>query len=194
MTNKELNQIIKGCISNNLKAKETLYKHFAREMMYVCRKYSASNEDAKDLHQECFIKAFEKIKTYNEEGCFEGWLKRIFINHSINHYQKQKNQFFVSIPDNGDFNDSLEETMEYDEDTSFNCALDNYTFDEILILIDELTYPGNLVFKLYYLEEQSHTDIASILNISVSNSKIILHRAKKKLYNNIISKQLSVAV
>lgn len=186
MTKEELHKIIAGCVKNNMKSKETLYKLFARDMMYVCRKYTNSNEDAQDIHQECFIKVFEKIGTYSGEGSFEGWLKRLFINHCINNYKKYKNNYVTSLYDDGltDIEENLvNEDNEVNE--SFESALDNYTFDEILALINDLDPPSNLVFKLFYLDQQPHIEIAHMLNISVSNSKILLHRAKKKLYTLI---------
>lgn len=195
LTREELNTIISGCVKNNMKSKEALYKYFARDMMYVCRKYAKSNEDAQDLHQECFIKVFDKIGSYTGEGSFEGWLKRLFINHCINNYKKNKN-FVTNIPENGlrDIEDVLsDEVDELEDSNSFDKALDNYTFDEILVLIDDLPPPSNLVFRLYYLDEQAHHEIAHILDISVSNSKTLLHRAKKKLLE-IISKQINTPV
>lgn len=178
-----------------MKAKEALYRYFAREMMYVCRRYAQSNEDAQDLHQECFIKVFDKIGSYTGEGAFEGWLKRLFINHCINNYKKNKN-CVTNFAENGliDIEGYLGDGIdELECDNSFDKALDNYTFDEILILIDDLAPPSNLVFRLYYLDEQPHSEIAHILNISISNSKTLLHRAKKKLHETI-SKQINTTV
>jgi RNA polymerase sigma-70 factor, ECF subfamily len=196
LTKEELNKVISGCVKNNTNAKETLYKYFARDMMYVCRKYTQTNEDAQDIHQECFIKVFDKIGSYSGEGSFEGWLKRLFINHCINNYKKYKNNYVTNIPEDGLSN--IDEVLQDDsdrpeDDNSFDKALDNYTFDEILTLIDGLEPPSNLVFRLYYLDEQAHNEIAHILNISVSNSKTLLHRAKKKLYQTI-SKQVNTII
>lgn len=179
-----------------MKAKETLYKYFARDMMYLCRKYARSNEDAQDLHQECFIKVFDKIGSYSGEGSFEGWLKRLFINHCINNYKKYKNIYVTNIPEDGlgNIEEVLKDEIDEPEDyNSFDKALDNYTFDEILTLIDSLDPPSNLVFRLYYLEEQAHHEIAHILNISINNSKVLLHRAKKKLHK-IISNQVNTVI
>src|SRR6478752_4210201 len=87
--------IINGCKEYNSVAQNALYKAYAPKMKALCVRYSANEEEAKDLMQEGFIKVFSNIKSYNGKGSFEGWIKRIMINTAISHYKKSKNKYAV---------------------------------------------------------------------------------------------------
>lgn len=191
MNSEQLSAILMGCAKNNPKAKEALYKWYAHDMMQLCVRYSPSKTDAQDLHQECFIKVFDKITSYKGDGSFEGWMKRIFINHCLNSFEKHKNNpiFSGSKMFYADLDECLsDDTGELPDDDTFDKALDNYTLDELLLMVDDLPTSSKAVFRLYYIDGQAHHKIADRLQISVSNSKILLHRAKKKLHHLIVEK------
>jgi RNA polymerase sigma factor (sigma-70 family) len=68
---------------------ELLYHKFSPKMYAVCLRYSGSQEDARDLLQEGFIKIFKNLSKYRGDGSFEGWIRRIFVNTSIEHFRKK---------------------------------------------------------------------------------------------------------
>jgi RNA polymerase sigma-70 factor (ECF subfamily) len=57
-------------------------------MMVVCKRYVNDYEDAKDLLQEGFMKAFQELHRFRNEGSLEGWIRRIMVNVSLEHYKK----------------------------------------------------------------------------------------------------------
>ena len=88
--------VLRACIAGNRESQESLYHYFSPKMFGICLQYGHDYSTAKDLMQEGFIKVFNKLHMFRYEGSFEGWIKRIFINTSIEYYRKANNRkFFV---------------------------------------------------------------------------------------------------
>ncbi len=152
---------------------EELYKRFAPKMYAVCLRYANNPENAQDLLQEGFIKIFRNLDRFRGDGSFEGWIRRIFINTSIEFYRKKSNVFSVG---------EKEELMV--EDSSLS-ALDKLAEKDIIKLIQELSPGYRTVFNLYAIEGYSHKEIGNMLNISEGTSKSQLARAKGILKNRV---------
>src|SRR5882762_10127782 len=75
--------IINGCLNKDRKMQEILYHRFSSKMYTVCLRYCKDVEDAQDLLQDGFVKIFRNLDKYRGEGSFEGWIRRIFVNTSI---------------------------------------------------------------------------------------------------------------
>ncbi|MFP2997365.1 RNA polymerase sigma factor [Spongiivirga sp. MCCC 1A20706] len=170
------NQLIKRCIKKNNKARETLYNTYKDVLFMTCMKYARSQEEAEDLLHDAFIAIFEKIKTYKGVGSFEGWMKRIAINKSINRY-KRRTVFELAINEQADIK---EEVLITDD------ALPT-SLDTILSCIQLLPDQYRLVFSLYELDQHTHKEISQMLSISEGTSKSNLHRAKVLLKEKLTS-------
>ena len=170
----DLQQIIKACKRNNLKAQSQLYSLYKDDLFILCLKYCKNKEEAQDNLQDSFLEIFKSIKSYKGSGSFEGWMKRIIIYNSINKYKKK-------TPINIEINDEII------EDTTINTVdIDSVPLDKILECIQELPTRYRMVFNLYELDQYKHQEIAELLNISVNTSKSNLHRAKLILKQRII--------
>ena len=82
-----LELLIKECKDNNAKAQEQLYRLFSSKLFQICLKYSRSYVEAQDNLQDGFLLIFEKINQYEFKGSFEGWIKRVMINHILQKYR-----------------------------------------------------------------------------------------------------------
>jgi RNA polymerase sigma factor (sigma-70 family) len=169
-----LDQLIKGCIKQQRQAQEELYQTYKNTLFVVSLKYCQNYTEAEDNLHDAFIEIFTNIKTYKEKGSFEGWIKRITINKAITRYKKS--YFLTPIKD--DYQE--EETVKEEEI--------DLPLDILLTFIQDLPNQYRLVFNLYELDDYSHQEIASLLNISESTSKSNLHRAKQLLKEKIKSK------
>lgn len=158
--------LIKGCIAGDRRIQETLYRQFSPKMYAVCLRYSGNADDAQDLLQEGFIKVFNNIHRFRSEGSFEGWIRRIFVNTSIEHFRKKTNLYTIS--------EAEENTIE-NKDLS---VLDNLSEKDIMGLVQELSPGYRTVFNMYVVEGYSHKDIGTLLGISEGTSKSQLARAK----------------
>ena len=91
--NVQLSKIIKGCKDRDPRCQKELYNRFFGIMMAVCYRYCSCRQDAEDIVQEGFIKIFDKIDSFDDNGSFEGWLKRVFVNMALDKIRKQKMNF-----------------------------------------------------------------------------------------------------
>lgn len=170
--NSESNQIlsdsdlIKGSIDGNRHIQELLYKKFSGKMYGVCLRYAGNESDANDIMQDGFIKVFNNLEKFRGDGSFEGWIRRIIVNTSIEHFRRKKKTFNIT------------ETQEnYIEDTSLD-ALDVLATKDLMHIINELPPGYKMVFNMHIIEGYSHKEIADTLGITEGTSKSQLARAK----------------
>ncbi len=171
--------LIKGCIDGNRQMQELLYKKFSTKMYGVCLRYSGNVDDANDLLQEGFIKVFKNLLKFRGDGSFEGWMRRIFVNTSIEHFRKKVKLYNVT--------EVQENTI---EDPDLN-VLDTLAERDIITLVNELSPGYKTVFNMHVIEGYSHKEIADMLGITEGTSKSQLARAKgvlKKSLEKMINK------
>lgn len=169
-------KLIKRAKRNDRKAQQALYTQYAPKMLSVCRYYISNIHDAEETMLSGFFKVFTNIKTFKNEGSFEGWIRRIMIRESIS-FLRKKNHLIA-----------VEEIENYTEVAE--CEMDiNAGVTEIQKVIDALPQGYRIVFNLYEIEGYKHQEIAEMLNISVSTSKTQLFKAKKTLQTQLQSKK-----
>ena len=92
-----MRELVEGCIAGRRKYQERFFKAYYGKMLSVCMRYIHDRDSAQELVQEGFIKVFEKLATYDFTGSFDGWMRRIFANLSIDTLRKNKREAFVEI-------------------------------------------------------------------------------------------------
>ena len=175
MQNDELKELIQRCAAQDRSAQEELFKLFYGKMMGVCLRYTKDRDRAQEVVQEGFIKIFEKLGDFDFVGSFEGWVRRIMVNASIDAIRKRKRQPF-STDEDYVFN-SKYSTQEHNFDEDITKIKGEYALEAI----QELSPAYQTVFNLYVIENYSHKEIAQILDISVGTSKSNLAKAKQNL-------------
>ncbi|GGB77831.1 DNA-directed RNA polymerase sigma-70 factor [Flavobacterium suaedae] len=171
-----LDQLIKECQRDNIKAQEQLYRLFAQKLFAVCLKYSRDYADAEDNLQDGFILLFRKIGQFKFKGSFEGWAKRVMVNNILQKYRTSGRVVELvneNIPD--------EEEVEVESDA--------ISMDFLLTIIQELPDRYRMVFNLYVTDGFSHKEIAEMMDISVGTSKSNLARARMILKEKIEAQQ-----
>lgn len=165
--------LIKGCLENDRQMQQFLYKIYAPKMYGVCLRYAGNVEDANDLLQEGFIKVYINLSKFRSEGSFEGWIRKIFVNTSIEHFRRKTQLYNIT--------EAQENTI---EDADIN-ALNKLAVKDIIQLINELSPGYKTVFNLYVVEGYSHKEIAAMLGITIGTSKSQLARAKSVLKKSL---------
>jgi RNA polymerase sigma factor (sigma-70 family) len=165
--------LIQEAKNGNRKSIELLYKQFYGYAMSVALRYSNSREEACEIINDSFMKAFDKLDHYDPKNSFKGWLRRILINTSIDYYRKNtKHSAFMDIEK------ADAETMEAD-------VIDQLSVDDILKILRGLPELLRIIFNMYEIEGYSHNEISEQLGIPSSTSRTYLARAKKKLREKI---------
>ena len=175
MENDELREIIEKCARDNRAAQEELFKLFYGKMMGVCMRYTKDRDRAQEVVQEGFIKVFDKLSEFDFKGSFEGWMRRIMVNASIDAIRKRNRQPF-STDEEYMFNDA---SVEQDDDSDE--MLTKLKAEYAMEAIQSLSPAYQTVFNLYVIENYSHKEIAEILGVSEGTSKSNLAKAKQNL-------------
>jgi len=173
--NDQLKELIQRCVSHDRIAQEQLFKLFYGKMMGVCLRYTKDRDRAQEVVQESFIKIFDKLDEFDFKGSFEGWVRRIMVNASIDAIRKRNRQPF-STDEEYMFNDSYS-VQEHD----FDDDITKIKAEHAMEAIQQLSPAYQTVFNLYVIENYSHKEIAQILDINEGTSKSILAKAKQNL-------------
>lgn len=164
--------LILQCKEGDRKAQFELYKRYAKAMLNVAYRITRSVEEAEDVLQEAFVRAFTKLDTYKGDATFGAWLKRIVVNTAINHLRSKKLDM-IALEEGMDHSEEPPVPV-YDGDIPWNMG-------EVRRAIDCLPDGYRTVFSLYVIEGYDHGEIGMILEISEATSKSQFSRARKKL-------------
>jgi RNA polymerase sigma-70 factor (ECF subfamily) len=171
------NQLIKSCLKGESSAYNTLYAQYAPKMLVVCSRYVSDSDDAQDLLQEGFIKVFEELHRFRNEGSLEGWIRRIMVNSALNHYKKYSNIKYQT-EDISQLKYDIPDVAIVDIESQLNN-------EELLKLVQTLPPSYRMVFNLYVFEGYKHHEIAKQLGIREGTSKSNLQDARRILQQKI---------
>ncbi len=138
--------------------------------MSICLRYTANEEDAIEVLNDGFLKAYRSLEKFDSKQSFSAWFRRILINTAINHYHKTKKHY----------NHAPIETQA-DVASNTTSIISQLSYQEIFSLIQYLPPMYRTVFNLFVIDGYSHEDVAQALNISVGTSKSNLSRARAQL-------------
>jgi RNA polymerase sigma factor (sigma-70 family) len=158
--------LIANCLKGDRKYQKALYEMYAPRLFAICLRYTKNHMDAEDVLQDGFIKLFNNLHRFKGEGSFEGWIRRIFVNTTIEHLRGKK----VVTTAAEIFENAISDKQPTALDNLYNKDLTN-TFKTLS--------PGyQTIFNLYAVEGYSHKEIANKLGITESTSKSQYSRAK----------------
>jgi len=169
-----LDNLIQGCKKGDRQSQSRLYMQFASTMLVVCMRYSRTKEEAEEVMQEGFLQVFTKIHQYRGEGSFEGWIRKIMVNTSL---QRLRSKPFLS------------KVVSVDElqigDLAPSLPIETLSAKELISLIQGLPPMYKAVFNLYVFEGMKHREIADLLGISEGTSKSNLSDARNLLQQEL---------
>jgi RNA polymerase sigma factor (sigma-70 family) len=171
----DIRKIIDACVSGDSRASERLYRMLAPKMFGVCLRYAKDSAEAEDNLQDGFITVFTKLKDFRHEGSFEGWVRRIMINTSLDRFRKHQPVHYV------------EEVLDRDMATHPDEAMAEMPLDDLVKMIGELPPQYRMVFNLYVMEGYTHQEIGKELGITEGTSKSNLSRAREILRHKVES-------
>ena len=161
-------EIISGCKTGSLKYQELLYKQFYSYAMGISLRYSLNRDDALEAVNDAFIKVFNAINNFDSNKPFKAWLRTVLVNTAIDRRRK-------------DLKFQLNVDLEHNNAAIGANAPDNLGVQDILKIMSVLPPLQLTIFNLYEIDGYSHDEIALMLDIPVSSSRVYLSRAKEKL-------------
>jgi len=166
--------------AGNVSAFNQIYKKYVNYFFTIAMRYSNDSAEAEDYVQEAFVRIYRNINSFNFQGSFEGWMKRILINHCLNGIKKKnplKNSLDIADCHSGKVGISVD-------------AIDGINTQDILKAIQTLPNGYRTVLNMYVIEGYSHREIGEALGISESSSRSQLTKARLKLKRILINSGL----
>jgi RNA polymerase sigma factor (sigma-70 family) len=161
-------ELVSQCRKGSLKHQEALYRHFYSYAMGVSLRYSLNRDDAQEVVNDGFIKVFNAIHGFNSDKPFKAWLRTIIVNTAIDRRRK-------------DLKFQLNVDLDHATPAINATAISSLGAQDILKLMKNLPAIQAAIFNLYEIDGYSHDEIAELLSIPISSSRVYLSRAKEKL-------------
>jgi len=182
LSGEELRSTIQGCVLNDRLSQKKIYTSFYNYAMSICSIYTTNYEDSVEILNDGFLKVFKEIYRYQPAYAdhvlsFKGWLRKIMLYTSIDHFRKNHKYRFTKELDN-----EVAWRPAEGED-----ALDRISYNEIVRSMQKLTPGYRIIFNLFIIENFSHEEISKRLGISVGTSKSNLARGRKQLQKILLT-------
>jgi RNA polymerase sigma-70 factor (ECF subfamily) len=180
--------LVKRAQRGDLQAYDELVKRYQERIYATVYHMTANHEDANDLAQEAFIKAYSALKSFKGGSSFYTWLYRIAVNKTINFLKQRKNKFHLSLNDI-DFN------AEHDPDLmaliSDKTPTRDVALSELQKKLNEallkLSEPHRMVVILHDVQGQSHDEIAEVMGCNIGTVRSRLFYARQQLQVHLAS-------
>jgi RNA polymerase sigma factor (sigma-70 family) len=162
-------KIISDCLNGDAESYRFLvnkYQHFAYTLAV---RITRNDEDAEEVTQDAFVKAYTSLSQFKGESKFSTWLYKIVLNLAMSKVRRRK------------------EAHQYIDDLNLQTTVDNdgarksersYYVEQAIASLPE---DEAAIVTLFYMEDQSLEEISRVVNLSLSNTKVKLFRARKKM-------------
>ncbi len=171
MSEKEVSDIIKRVIDGEQHAFSLIVDEYKNLVYSLCLKMMKNTQDAEEIAQEAFVKAYKGMNNFRGQSKFSTWLYQLTYYTAVSELRKTKIETKELNHEYEDRDETILEEIKREEQGEYiNKALEYLKPTERAIIC------------LYYFEEESMEDISKITNLSVSNVKVKIHRTRKKLY------------
>jgi RNA polymerase sigma factor (sigma-70 family) len=177
--------LISEALKGNQNAYTILMHKYKQAIFGVAFKIVKQKEDAEDIVSETFSKAFKHLNTYTKQFAFSTWLFKIASNTAIDKIRK-KNIPQISINDDNSLKNYNQISTESNAEIEM---IKKQEKKQVQLYLNKLDENSREILRLRYFEELSYDEIASGLNISLTNVKVQLHRAKKQMRKIISTKK-----
>ncbi|HHN47369.1 MAG TPA: sigma-70 family RNA polymerase sigma factor [Bacteroidales bacterium] len=170
------NAIIARVLDGETAAFEHLVNRYKDMAFSIARRVCKSAEDAEEVAQDAFLKAYQALDRFKQESKFSTWLYRIVTNTAISSTRKKK----VAMVS---FDESMVENFSEDEiQENLNTLSSDEKSQYIKLAMQQLHPQDCLLINMFYTDDLSIEEIADVSGLSQANVKVRLHRIRKKLY------------
>ena len=162
--------LVERYLAGDMRAFDELMTTYERQIYRLCYRFVRNQEDALDLTQEVFIKAFEHLPSFRGDSRFKTWIYRVTVNHCLNYVKKNSREFVEVTESIGKVNPSVHGQL-----------LENERRELVKGMIEQLPPKQKAIIQLRMNENLSYEEIAGMLGRSVSTIKSSVFFALNKL-------------
>jgi RNA polymerase sigma-70 factor (ECF subfamily) len=179
--------VVRAVQAGDVAAFDQLITKYRGRVYGVVYNMTSNREDAADLTQDAFIKAFQSINRFQGQSSFFTWLYRIAINSTLTHLRKNRLRTFFSLEKVDEEDRPSAEVIEALTD---NTGADRDTLvhelqERLNEAMQKLSIKHRTVVTLFEIDGLSHQDIAEVMNCSVGTVRSRLHYAKQLLQSEL---------
>lgn len=184
-------EVIKRVLAGEKELYEILLRRNNQTLYRIVRGYLTGEEEIKDTMQSTYLKAFEKLHQFNHEAEFSTWLIRIGINEALAFIKKEKRrgQFYDPLPE--EMNSNLAEVADKHRLDPEGAMMRKEAKQILEQSINQLSPIYRVVYVMSEIEGLSMKEISGCLDISISNAKVRLHRARTMIKEDLYDRSYS---
>ena len=175
MNYREDSYYIKRVLNGNLASYAVLVEKYKSLAYTLAVRIAKNHEDAEEIAQDSFLKAYNSLKSFKKESKFSTWLYKIIYNTAISRFRKKQIDSF-SLDDS-----PFQESVHDDYDDGLNIMHLKERKKIISQAISKLKEDEGVVMTLFYMSENNTKEIEEITGFTNSNIKILLYRGRNKL-------------
>lgn len=181
LSTKKEKELLRRCRRGDQQAQMEVYDRFYHAMFNTALRIVKEPQEAEDVMQEAFLKAFSKLHTFKGESSFGTWLKRIVANQSIVAYRRIKAKQEVSLDHARPYEVSEPQGLALEEESY------NPRFNLAIRSLENLRESYRIILTLNLIEGFDQQEICEILKITPANCRTTLSRARESLRKKILS-------
>lgn len=177
-TDSEDHALVRRCLKGDMMAFGELVDRYQKPLFNTAMRMTGDREEAKDLTQTAFVKAYDSLGSFSFRHKFFSWIYRILINETLNWLNSRKSHSEVDL-----------ERLEHDQtpETTFR---QNRLSEEIDSALVSLSFDQRLVIVLHYFNSMAYKDISCMVGISVGKVKSRLYEARQNLAELLSGKEI----
>ena len=178
--------IVRQVQAGDVAAFDRLIRKYRERVFGVVYNLTSNREDAADLTQEAFIKAFQSINRFQGQASFFTWLYKIAVNNTLTHLRKNRLRTFFSLeklqeePSSAEIVAQLTDKSGVDRDTYLRELQ-----EKLNEAMQKLSIKHRTVITLFEIDGLSHSDIAEVMDCSEGTVRSRLHYAKQFLQGEL---------
>ncbi|MGA8263073.1 MAG: sigma-70 family RNA polymerase sigma factor [Ignavibacteriaceae bacterium] len=167
-------EIIESVIRGNQSDYAIIIDRYKSKAFSLVKRMLKNEMDAEEVLQDCFIKAYDSLKTFRRESKFSTWFYRIVYNTTLTKLSNSKRKIESQMS-------SVDEHFDLESDYDFKISEKKDMSEFIKNIIEKLPENYSLVLTMHYFNDMSCEEISETLGATVSNVKVMLHRSRNAL-------------
>src|SRR5476651_2446702 len=175
-------ELVRRARRGDLKSYDELVKRYQERIYATINHMTSNHEDANDLAQDAFIKAYQALKSFKGGSSFYTWLYRIAVNKTINFLKQRKNRVHMSLNDadfNTEHNPDLVALIS-DKTPRRDAGLKELQ-EKLNSALLKLSEPHRLVVVLHDVQGMSHEEVAQVMDCNIGTVRSRLFYARQQL-------------
>lgn len=162
-------ECIDALLSGNDRAFETIVERYTDRIYALVAGIVANSSEAEEIVNDIFLAVWKGAGRFRRESSFSTWIYRIAFNHAVSATRRRKPTTLFD-------EERLQQVADDDQSLFEECD-----YERLDAALRQLSSRENLIIRLFYTESMPIEHIASVVDTSVANIKVILHRSRRKL-------------